>query len=213
MKKNSKLTFIFSALAISIATFSTAIGITYASYWSKKSITQVTGFNGELTTYPIFLDTNGSGDAGWEKDSAIFYMYAFNSSNTANFEWIPATSIGSAAIYNSTLDTISNTYAPLYWFRFDSSKYNSFNFVRFNPDGSTIPSWNRDDNPQSLWDQTSAQTYDSTKNLYHIRNLSSDRISNGDGYGHETAGIEVNASKLAENISSGKLYFMPTTTS
>lgn len=209
MKKIGKVTLIIAIFSTSLAIASAGVGITYAAYWSKKSIDQRTGYQGALSVFPIFLNTNGSGNAGWEKDDAVFYMYAYNNDGSV-YTWIEATKIASALIYNSELSSVSVTYTPLYWFRFDSSIYTKFNFVRFSPNGANVPSWNRDDSPRSLWDQTSQITYSSLINLYHINNT--DRNGN-DGYGHDTAGYTTSLNKVAEDTSSSKLYFMPTTTS
>ena len=157
---------------------------------------QQIGYQGQVTTKPFFLDTNGSGSAGWEKDSAIFYVYAYNNAEPSTYKWISEYGTRSGVTISG-----SGSYT-LHVFRIDVNKYDRFNFVRFNPNGANIPSWNREDSPKSLWDQTSAQTYSSSTNYYKVN--SSTRIINGDGYGHDTASIST-TSKV--NESSGNLVW------
>ena len=191
MKKGHRKTYIALGIGALVLAIGGGTAATFAAFVAQDPVDQQIGYQG-LRKKTVFLDTFDGNNSHWSDgrynwdctlsngSHAIYYMYAFDSSHSSTvFEWLQGTIVTSPQSGN-----LAGHY--LVAFQFDTTIYNSFNFVRFNPQGTQVPSWVRTDDPQSLWDQTSAQTNNNSINYYFIN--TSDRSGN-DGYGHDTAGI------------------------
>ncbi len=187
MKNAFRRKFIVLGLSLGIAAIAGGISGTLAAFQASGKVDQMAGYQG-LRPQTILLDTYDGGT--WNQPStnwdfgldtgtyATYYMYAFDSADSSINKWIAATLVTPAST--------SNVYNHhILAFQFDTLTYNSFNFVRFNPNGTSVPSWDRDGN--NLWDQTSAQTYSADYNYYGVD--TSQRVENGDGFGHDTAKV------------------------
>ena len=102
-------------------------------------------------------------------------MYCYDSSDPSKNTWV-------AQCAHMT-PTIGGNATNLYVFRFDSTKYTNYNFVRFNPNGSTVPGWGWDNG--STWNATASIPFNSyTYNYYKINGS---ETPDGDRYGHTTS--------------------------
>ena len=192
MKKVNRKPYIILGISALVLVIGGGAAATFAAFVANVPVDQQIGYLG-LRKKTMFLDTFDGNESHWTNGyynwdcglsantHAIYYMYAFDSSHSGTvFEWLQGTIVASPSSGN-----LKDHY--LIAFQFDTTIYNSFNFVRFNPQGTAVPSWVRTDDPQSLWDQTSSQTYNSSVNYYSIN---TDDRSGNDGYGHNTAGIK-----------------------
>ena len=183
-----------SSLALSIGL---GFGVSFAAFTAYQKVDQQIGYQG-LRDKTMFLEvynggtwnnqtTNWDGDLDPEGTHAVYYMYAFDEYHSDHtYTWL------AGRVVTPSSGSLNGHY--LIAFQLPSLTYNSFNFVRFNPNGPSVPSWNRDDN--SLWDQTSKITYSSSTNYYAVNCL--DRTGN-DGYGHSTAGIRARGKVTVSN--------------
>ena len=161
-----------------------SVSFSIAKYMQRKEVEQQTGYQGPITIYSIFLDIQGS---TWVNDSAVFYMYCYDSAHTDVNTWVSSEA--------HITPTVGGNATNMYVFRFDSTKYTNYNLVRFNPNGETLPGWGWDNN--STWNSTQSIPFNSyTYNYYKINGTTT---PNGDGYGHTTS--NANWGKITYNYS------------
>ena len=138
--------------------------LSLAAFSDTKQVTQQAGYAGTLKT-SIFFNANI-----WEVDSPLFYLYAYKGSGGVDPEFI-----SSSKTINPTIGGVVFT---LYVFEYDTVKYDGIIFARINPSGANVPSFTTNDNPQTLWNQTSNITYSSSYNYYCIDGWGSSDWSN-----------------------------------
>ena len=196
MMKTKRIAIILG-LSFSVAAITAGVSFTFAAFSATDKADQMIGYKG-LREKSILLETYNGGT--WSQSStnwdfqlgqdtfATYYMYAFNHSDPGKYSWIVGTIVSP-----SSTSVLHNHHIVA--FQFDSLVYDRFDFIRFNPNGANVPSWDRESG--SLWDQTSTQTWDGTTNYYAIN--TQNRITNGDGYGHDTASIRRTATASVDN--------------
>ena len=176
MTNRVKKTILFTTIGIlTLGVIGTGVGLTVAKYTSSKKANQAIGYQGKLTEASIFFNANI-----WDIDGAIMYLYAYDNDNPSTVNaWIQPT-----RVINPTIDSVTFN---MYIFRYDPAVYDHFNFVRVNPSGPAIGTW--DWTNHTVWNCTKPIefTESTTVNYYCIEKW--DNVANGDGHGHATCGF------------------------
>lgn len=110
-----------------VASVSIGVAGTFAAFSKTKVVSQTI----RITGSSIYLNPGV-----WEADGALFYLYTWDSSNDSDNAWMKNNGKhGSYYVFNSPI----------------SSDHDKCIFVRINPNGANIPSFNKD----TKWNQSS----------------------------------------------------------
>lgn len=151
---------------ISIITASAIMtaGISLAGFMSVKEIAQTVGSAGQAG-YSIYLKPGM-----WEVDGALFYVYQWNATHQSGGDsacWI-SSSKKTAEGYYVFLLKFGNQYTGSG--SADADQYLNFKFVRINPNGANIPSfdsgtlWNESNNLSFSFNGATLRNNDSNSN-------------------------------------------------
>ena len=177
MGKQLKHKIYLGLASISLIVASAGVGITFAKYNAVKDVSQIVGYQGKLNQASIFLNANV-----WEKDKAIYYIFM---RDPVNQYLSPVRTI------NPTINNITFT---MYVFVIENPEGKTFEFLRMNPDGANVPSYDTG----SCWNHTDAITYSSSANYYCINTYDN-------GMGYHNSGYET--PRLLDVNNNGDLYF------